>query len=321
MAAATSVTYQVTHSTRYDYATEVFQARHWLHLRPRDLEHQVVCAQGLIVDPGPVETHSVIDAFGNDTLQLVIERPHASLEVIAELQVELKPRPPIAVNEVYDWKRLRDELVYTSVPRSGAELEALRYRFESPQVRIKNVFSEFAEACFGPGDSVLGGAINLMHKLYEDLTYKPGATTTHTSLMEVLEKRHGVCQDYAHLMIACMRSLGLSARYVSGYLRTAPLADSRVDNNGAEKNMARSLIGADASHAWVAVYSPPFGWVDLDPTNNLVVNTDHITLGWGRDFSDVSPLRGVITGGGAHKLAVAVSVVPVPKSAAQSESH
>jgi transglutaminase-like putative cysteine protease len=139
--------------------------------------------------------------------------------------------------------------------------------------------------------------------------------------MEVLEKRHGVCQDYAHLMIACMRSLGLSARYVSGYLRTAPLADladGGIDTNGEEKKMTHTLIGADASHAWVAVYAPPFGWVDLDPTNNLVVNTDHVTLGWGRDFSDVSPLRGVITGGGAHKLAVGVSVVPVPNSPVQA---
>jgi transglutaminase-like putative cysteine protease len=306
MCSAANVRYQVTHSTRYEYAAEVLQARHWLHLRPRDLEHQVVHSQGLIVDPAPVETHTVLDAFGNNTLQLVIERPHASLEVIAEMQVELKSRAPIAVDQVHDWQRVRDELGYSSAPRSHEALAALCYRFESPQVRIKNVFSEFATSCFGEGESLLSGAINLMHKLFENLTYKPGATHTHISLMEVLEKRHGVCQDYAHLMIACMRSLGLSARYVSGYLRTAPLESATTSETASTK-----LIGADASHAWVAVYAPPFGWVDLDPTNDLVVNTDHITLAWGRDFSDVSPLRGVLTGGGDHKLVVGVSVVPL----------
>src|SRR5256885_733942 len=147
MSGTDNIRYQVTHSTRYDYASEVSQARHWLHLRPRDLEYQVVCNHGLIVDPGPVETHTVVDAFGNDTLQLVIERPHASLEVIAEMQVALKPRPSIAFDQVYNWKQVRDKLVYASAPRSATELEASCYRFESPQVRIKNVFSEFAATC------------------------------------------------------------------------------------------------------------------------------------------------------------------------------
>lgn len=294
-----TVRYRVHHQTHYEYTTEVVYARHWLHLRPREHEYQRVISHGVLIDPAPAETNALTDAFGNDTLQLAMERPHRQLDVALDMEVEVIARDQLEVATSLAWERVRDELSYTSRPRSTRELEALTYRLESPQVHLKNVFSEFAATCFAKGEPVLVGAERLMNKLYEHLTYTPGATTPHTPLMEILEKRVGVCQDYAHLMIACLRSLGLSARYVSGYLRTISVAD------------AEALTGADASHAWLAVYAPPFGWVDLDPTNNVRVNTDHITLAWGRDFSDVSPLRGVITGGGSHRLAVAVSVVPL----------
>jgi len=307
--ASQPVLYQVHHVTRYDYASEVMQARHWLHLRPREYAHQRVLAQGLLVDPAPSEITSVADAFGNQTVHANIDRPHAYLDVTADMKVLLKKRTVSAAMDTPAWEKVRDELCYSNRPRTETELEALRYRLESPQIKIKTVFGELAQSCFGKHEPILVGATNLMHKLFETLTYKPGATNTATPLAEVLEKRHGVCQDYAHLMIACLRSLGLPARYISGYLRTTRSRDEKA---------SPSLIGADASHAWVAVYVPQLGWVELDPTNNMLVDTDHIALGWGRDFSDVSPLRGVITGGGTHTLTVAVSVIPIDSTSRQN---
>jgi transglutaminase-like putative cysteine protease len=181
-------------------------------------------------------------------------------------------------------------------------LEACRFRHESPYVRVKQVFNDYGLECFEPGRPVLSCAEALMQKLHREFTYAPGETSVATPLTEVLQNRRGVCQDYAHLMIACLRSKGLAARYVSGYIRLRPAED------GPE---TADYVGAGASHAWVSVYSPPFGWLDLDPTNNVHVGTDHVTVAWGRDFGDVSPLRGVILGGGTHDLSVCVTVEPI----------
>jgi transglutaminase-like putative cysteine protease len=179
-----------------------------------------------------------------------------------------------------------------------------RYLCESPHVRVKTGFAQFAADCFAPDAPVLVCAEKLMHKIHGEFTYAPGETHVMTPLLEVLGSKRGVCQDYAHVMIACLRSMGLSARYVSGYLRTLP-------HEGAP-GKEPELVGADASHAWIAVYAPPFGWVALDPTNDRRVGRDHVTLAWGRDFGDVSPLRGVILGGGGeHELTVNVTVRPL----------
>jgi transglutaminase-like putative cysteine protease len=167
---------------------------------------------------------------------------------------------------------------------------------ESSYVRVKQTFSDYAADCFGAGRPLLAGAESLMHKMHRDFSYEPGTTNISTSAIEAFAARRGVCQDFAHIMLACLRSRGLAARYVSGYLRTAPPGSDA------------SLLGADASHAWVSVFCPPFGWIDLDPTNDVRVGTDHIVIAWGRDFGDVSPLRGVIVGGGRHRLSVRVSV-------------
>jgi transglutaminase-like putative cysteine protease len=168
---------------------------------------------------------------------------------------------------------------------------------ESNHVRVKQTFTDYAADCFVPGSPLLLGAQSLMHKIHGDFAYAPGSTNTRTSVIEAFAARRGVCQDFAHIMLACLRSYGLAARYVSGYLRTTPPAGSEA-----------SLMGADASHAWVSVFCPPFGWIDLDPTNDVRVGTGHIVIAWGRDFGDVSPLRGVIVGGGQHRLSVRVSV-------------
>jgi transglutaminase-like putative cysteine protease len=178
-------------------------------------------------------------------------------------------------------------------------LEACRYRFESPYVHLKRSFVEFSQVCFPPGRPLLLCVQALMEKIFEEFTFDEEATQVATPLVEVLERRRGVCQDFAHLMLACLRSRGLAARYVSGYLLTQPPPGQP------------RLIGADASHAWVSVFCPASGWVDFDPTNNVQPALEHISLAWGRDFSDVSPLRGVILGGGTHDPEVRVTVMPV----------
>jgi transglutaminase-like putative cysteine protease len=170
---------------------------------------------------------------------------------------------------------------------------------ESAYVRVKQCFTEYGADCFLPGRPILVAAEDLMHKIHREFNYAPGTTDIKTSVLEAFDARRGVCQEFAHIMIACLRARGLAARYVSGYLRTAPLDTDDV-----------SLVGADASHAWVSVFCPPLGWVDLDPTNDVRVAIDHITIAWGRDFGDVSPLRGVIVGGGRHRLSVRVWVQP-----------
>jgi len=292
---ARPVIYQVRHETRYDYSAPVVHAHHLLHLSPRDSVWQKTLSHRLDIQPQAGTLLEDSDAFGNRVVRLELARPHRQLQVVAYAQVELWPRTQPAAAESMSWERLRDDLTYCSRPRTAKELDAATYRAESPHARIKNAFGEYAAECFPHGQPILMCAEALMHKLHQELTYDPGATLVNTPVAEVLETRRGVCQDFAHLMIACLRSRGLAARYVSGYLRTTP-------------QDGQALTGADASHAWVSVYAPPFDWVDLDPTNGVRINTDHITLGWGRDFSDVSPVRGVIIGGGEHTVTVGVTV-------------
>jgi transglutaminase-like putative cysteine protease len=302
-----SISYRVCHRTVYDYAGTVAHAHHLLHLMPRPTPWQTCHDYQLEIVPAPALNRREIDACGNPVARIEIDRPHERLEVTARMQVELQQRaqPELAAGEA--WESLRSALQYHARPLAEELREALRYRVQSPLVPIKRVFGEFAAECFPAGCSVLAGAQALMQKVHRELDYAPGTTDINTPLREVLERRAGVCQDYAHLMIAGLRSLGLAARYVSGYLRTGPRSEAE-----------RELVGADASHAWVAVYAPPHGWVEFDPTNNLLVDRDHVVLGWGRDFSDVSPLRGVILGSGAHTLTVAVTVEPLAEAGGEA---
>jgi len=244
------------------------------------------------------------DAFGNLVTRVEFEHAHRQLDISTQMEVDVYTRPAVAAGDTLPWEQVRDSLSYSSDRWPSRDvLEACRFRHESPYVRVKQVFNDYALECFPAGRPILACAVALMQKLHRELTYAPGETSISTPLIEVLQSRRGVCQDYAHLMIACLRSKGLAARYVSGYvrLRPAPSADEP----------AADYVGAGASHAWVSVYSPPFGWLDLDPTNNVHVGTDHVTVAWGRDFGDVSPLRGVILGGGTHDLSVSVTVEPL----------
>jgi len=299
--------YHITHETRYEYAAKVVHSHQLLHLVPRPAPYQQCLEHTLQIAPGPTYRRDEFDAFGNPVTRVEFQSPHRELRVRTEMTVEVHPRPAVLADETHPWERVASNLAYTGHWPARANLDICRFRHESPYVRVKRAFTDFGAACFAPGKPVLSCASDLMRTLHRDMRYAPGETDVSTPLMEVLEKRHGVCQDFAHLMIACLRSRGLAARYVSGYIHVRPAA---ADSTGAA-DVAEPLIGGGASHAWVAVYSPPFGWIELDPTNNTWVGVEHVAVAWGRDFGDVSPLRGIILGGGSHRLAVNVTVEPV----------
>ncbi len=336
----TSVRYAVRHETLYRYGRRVAHSHQQLHLTPRNSARQRCLEHCIHIEPRPSVRSEYIDAFGNRVTRVELDRPHDELEVVAEMEVALAALPEVPEDEGESWESVREQLCYQAHSREASWLEAMRFRHESPYVRIKRLFSDFARDCLEPDGTVLQVASGLMMKVNEEFTYAPGETEIATPLLEVLQKRRGVCQDYAHLMIACLRSAGLAARYVSGYLHTGGTQRAADGTDGADgaagvalaaaapsalaaagaagpagvaaaASAARTeppLLGADASHAWVAVFAPPFGWVEFDPTNNLRVRQGHVALAWGRDFGDVSPLRGVILGGGSHTLSVRVAV-------------
>ncbi|QRK84908.1 transglutaminase family protein [Pseudomonas granadensis] len=291
--------YQIFHDTCYHYDSPVSLAQQLAHLWPRECAWQRCTEQQLLISPEPTTRRDERDVFGNPLTRLAFERPHDQLQVGARLTVEVLARPALDFNQSPAWERTRDELTYSSQPLPADVLEACRYRFQSPYVHLKRSFVEFSQSCFPPGRPLLLGVQDLMEKIFSEFTFDAEATQVATPLVEVLERRRGVCQDFAHLMLACVRSRGLAARYVSGYLLTQPPPGQP------------RLIGADASHAWVSVFCPVLGWVDFDPTNDVQPALEHITLAWGRDFSDVSPLRGVILGGGNHDPEVSVTVMPL----------
>ena len=295
-----SAHYQILHDTHYRYDSPVSLAQQLAHLWPRECPWQRCTEQQLQVSPPPSTRRDELDVFGNPLTRLAFERPHDELQVSARLSVEVLARAALDFNQSPPWEQVRDGLAYSGRPLAAPALQACRYRFESPYVHLKRSFVEFSASCFAPGRPLLLGVRALMEKIFCEFTFDAEATQVATPLVEVLERRRGVCQDFAHLMLACLRSRGLAARYVSGYLLTQPPPGQP------------RLIGADASHAWVSVYCPVSGWVDFDPTNNVQPALEHITLAWGRDFSDVSPLRGVILGGGNHDPEVRVTVMPVP---------
>jgi transglutaminase-like putative cysteine protease len=294
-----SAHYQIFHDTHYHYDSPVSLAQQLAHLWPRPCAWQRCTDRQMLISPQPTSRRDELDVFGNPLTRLAFERPHDELLVNASLTIEVLPRPALDFNRSPAWEETRSALTYSSQPLSPELLEACRYRFESPYVHLKKNFVEFSQSCFPPGRALLLGVQALMEKIFSEFTFDAEATQVATPLVEVLERRRGVCQDFAHLMLACVRSRGLAARYISGYLLTQPPPGQP------------RLIGADASHAWVSVFCPVLGWVDFDPTNNVQPALEHITLAWGRDFSDVSPLRGVILGGGKHDPEVRVTVMPL----------
>lgn len=296
-----SVRYHVLHETRYDYGSPVSLSQQQLHLSPRILDWQRVEEQCIDIDPAPTWRRDGQDAFGNPVTWVAFHAPHEALVIRSVMTIAVSPHLPGDLEDSLPWELVRDRLAYDATEPRPEDLDATRFLFESPHVRIKHELAAYAADCFPPGTPVLVGAQRLMAKIFDEFEFDPEATTVSTPVLEVLENKRGVCQDFAHLMIACLRALGLAARYVSGYLLPRPPPGKP------------RLIGADASHAWVSVYAPGHGhdWVDFDPTNNLLPNTEHITLSFGRDFSDISPLRGIILGGGGTEPDVAVTVFPL----------
>ena len=294
--------YHVLHETRYSYGSAVSLSQQMLHLMPRSSPWQTSLDFHLTLDPEPSWRQRGEDAFGNPVEWLAFYLPHDTLHVRAEMEVELVPHLPATLEAGLSREALVARLAYRNEPPLPLDLAAKQFLFESPHVRVKHELAAYAAECFAPGQALLESARQLMEKIYTECEFDPEATTVATPVLEVLEQKRGVCQDFAHLMIACLRSQGVPARYMSGYLLTEP-----------PPGQAR-MVGADASHAWVSVYAPESGghdWVDFDPTNNLLPDTQHITLAWGRDFNDVSPMRGVILGGGGHEPEVAVTVTPL----------
>jgi len=302
------VRYRVRHDTAYAYASDVVHSHQLLHLVPRPAPYQECLEHTIDFYPTSPRRTDGVDAFGNPVTRVEFEYPHNNLSVTSRMLVDVHARPSVRACDTVAWECARDDLSYHSGRAPArAILEACRFRHESPYVRVKSAFTDYGEECFAAERPILACAESLMTKLHSELEYTPGATTIATPLSEVLSHRRGVCQDFAHLMIACLRSRGLAARYVSGYVRSAaPRADGREER--------AAPLGGGASHAWVAVFCAPFGWIELDPTNDTRVGTEHIAIAWGRDFGDVSPLRGIILGGGTHELTVDVTVEPITLS-------
>ncbi|HTU65456.1 MAG TPA: transglutaminase family protein [Steroidobacteraceae bacterium] len=313
MTRATSRRYRIRHETRYEYAADVVHSHHLLHLVPRPAPYQECLEHDIEITPETHRRANEIDAFGNPLIRLELAAPHRELAVVSTMEIEVHARPAVSAETTDAWEKVRDSFAYRGELMAGYglsrdHLDAARFRHESPHVRVKQSFTDWSAVCFPEGQPILVCAEQLTAKLQKEIEYVPGVTTIGTSATELLETRKGVCQDFAHLMIACFRSRGLPARYVSGYLRT----------NAATGEDGRKLVGDGASHAWVAVWSPPYGWLEFDPTNGCFAGTDHVAVAWGRDFGDVSPLRGVILGGDAHKLSVSVAVVPREEATAPS---
>jgi transglutaminase-like putative cysteine protease len=287
------VRYRIGHVTHYRYTESVSNSQHELHLLPRPMPRQRCLSAAITVEPTPIAYHERTDYYGNRASHVVLATSHSELIVTAQSRVELTLQPAPTSSSDGPWE---DAVAALADPR--CPLLAQEMAFASPFVAPWTGLEEYARPSFPPGRPLLQAALDLMGRIHADFTYDARATTIATPLAEVLQKRRGVCQDFAHLMIGCLRSLGLSAMYISGYLVTKP-----------SPGCAR-LQGADASHAWLAVWSPRFDFIDLDPTNNVLPSEAHITLAIGRDFGDVTPLRGVILGGGHHELEVGVDVIP-----------
>lgn len=288
------IRYRVRHETTYDYRRNVTLSQQVLHMTPRSFDYQTVISHQLVIEPDPPDWSTHIDYFGNVSKAFTLASPHRRLIVRADSIIALHARPDADTTLAsLSWESQRDQLANSIDAKLLAEVAFL---YDSPHVECSTALRDYALPFFTDGRALLDACMELTEHIFKDFEFDPEATTISTPLAEVLHGRRGVCQDFAHLMIGCLRSLGLACRYVSGYILTTPPA-------GEER-----LVGADASHAWVSVYCSGLGWIDYDPTNRCLVQDEHVTVGWGRDYGDVSPIRGLVLGGGGQKLKVAVTM-------------
>jgi len=291
------VIYDIRHVTTYAYENPVSFARCSLRLEPRRGDGQELISHTVDIRPRPAHRTARRDFFGTHTESILIEAAHRSLRIDSRSRVSVSRSTPDRRAQSRPWESVRDVMIEA---KSLGPASPIGYIFASPLVPVQRPVTAYALASFPPGGGILAGAVDLMHRIRTDFRYDSKATVISTPLREVFEKRHGVCQDFAHVMIAGLRGLGLPAAYVSGYLRTIPPP-------GKER-----LQGADATHAWVSLWcGEGLGWIGFDPTNDILVENDHIVLAVGRDFSDVSPVDGIIVGSRKQKLNVAVDVILV----------
>lgn len=292
--------YRITHRTTYDYGEPVEVGHTVAHLLPRALPHQAVRRAEVDVEPRPTFVRAEQDPFGNHVTYVTVEEPHTQLVVTGRSEVEVAPRPVPDAAHALTWE---DAVAVSDADRSADGLLARHCRLDSPRVQRHPDLAAFAAPDFSAGRPLLDAATALTCRIHRAFEFVAGATDVTTPVLQVLAIRRGVCQDFAHLLLGALRSLGLGARYVSGYLETEP-----------PPGQAR-LVGADASHAWVSLYVPGGGWLDLDPTNGLVQPERHVTVGWGRDYSDVVPVRGVLYGPPSEQqLTISVDVMPLERA-------
>lgn len=295
--------FEVSHSTVYRYASPVAQSHHLVHLAPRDHDRQRIIRHSLVITPPPAQRNDFVDYFGNPTSAVAIESSHSELCIHSRMLIEVIPPRAAQLHASPPWEAVAMHVASAQGPRDIAVVQYIPPSHHTPPCPA---LLAFAEASFPAGRPVLACAMDLTNRIHRDFTYDGAATDVATTITELLRIRRGVCQDFAHLLIAAFRVMGLPARYVSGYLLTkAPPGKPK-------------LIGSDASHAWASVWAPGLGWVDFDPTNDLIPRDEHISIAFGRDFQDVSPVAGVLLGGGAHHVDVSVDVAPVLQPGAPS---
>lgn len=288
--------YRIVHSTAYQYSDPVPVCHNQLRLSPRETAYTNCTSHRLLIRPSPSQVTRRKDWFGNPVQSFTLDESHRKLLLTATSRVTVSEQSlpdPASTPKCGD--------IAAGLPNESIEgwFDVIEFTFDSSLAARGETFRNYAADCLEPEQPILSATMSLMSKIHRDFKYDPKATTVVTRPDEALAQKHGVCQDFAHVAISCLRSFGVPARYVSGYLRTIPPP-------GKER-----LIGADASHAWFAVWCGEAGWIDLDPTNDKVCGTDHIPIAWGRDYSDVAPIRGVFTGGGNHTLNVSVDVEPI----------
>jgi transglutaminase-like putative cysteine protease len=286
--------YSIDHKTAYNYAVPVHQSYHLLHLAPREVPNQEIIRHRLSVEPAPGIRWDGTDYFGNPYSVLNMEDEHGQLVVKSESVIDVNPSDPVDILQSASWQELANRS-FTTEPQTNKDIwpfaAASRHAHPLPEL------ADYAMESFPAKRPVMECVRELTTRIFNDFTFDPSATDVSTPVATVLEQRRGVCQDFAHLQIAALRSLNLPARYVSGYILTHP-PEGQV-----------KLQGADASHAWISTWAPECGWIDFDPTNDLIPHGEHITIAYGRDYDDVSPISGVLLGGGAHSVDVAVDVI------------
>jgi len=287
--------YRVTHSTRYNYAQPVSLSHNVVRLRPRNHGPQTCLRHQLTIVPAPATRSERLDYFGNYSNYFCLQESHDQLRIAAQSEVEVNACSWADLAHGPSWEHVRDLLRQALDPET---VSACEFGFDSPYVARSAELASYAQPSFKKGRPFLECVLDLTKRIHTEFKFLPGSTSVGTPVLEVLGTKRGVCQDFAHLQIGCLRSLGLAARYVSGYLATIPPPGQR------------RLTGADVSHAWVSVFAPTTGWIDFDPTNGLMPSDGHIMVAWGRDYSDVGPIQGILVGGRRHRLHVSVDVLP-----------